>query len=79
MSLYGIQAGNGGIATVSIDGGPPVKVNTYTPAGTANGQIVYTSPQLTAGTHTVTVTNSGTADPRSSGTSVSLDSFTVSG
>ncbi|MFJ8045986.1 ricin-type beta-trefoil lectin domain protein [Kitasatospora sp. NPDC096147] len=79
LSLYGIQTGTGGIATVSVDGGAPVEVNTYTPAGTANGQIVWTGPQLAAGTQTVTVTNTGTADPRSTGTAVSLDSWTVSG
>jgi hypothetical protein len=79
ISLYGIQSSAGGVATVSIDGGAPVEISQYTPGATANGQIVYTSPRLAAGSHTVTVTNTGHADPRSSGTAVSLDSYTVSG
>ncbi|MEV7215556.1 RICIN domain-containing protein [Kitasatospora cineracea] len=78
ISLYGVQSSTGGTATVSIDGGAPVAIDLYTPGATANGQLVYTSPQLASGSHTVTVTNTGTADPRSTGTAVTLDSWTVS-
>ncbi|MFJ8045725.1 ricin-type beta-trefoil lectin domain protein [Kitasatospora sp. NPDC096147] len=78
LSLFGVQSGAAGIAKVSIDGGPAVEVDLYTPGATANGQRIYTSPQLAAGTHTVTVTRTGLADPRSTGTAITLDGYAVS-
>lgn len=74
---YASQAPDNGIASVSIDGGTPVEVNLYGPTKKL-GLPVYSSPNLGSGSHTVTVSVSGRADPRSTGTYVSLDKFGAS-
>ncbi|MEY9892475.1 hypothetical protein ABIA31_006152 [Catenulispora sp. MAP5-51] len=78
ISVFASQTSDNGIAAVSIDGGPAVNVNLYTPGSAVFGQLVFTSPRLTYGSHTVTITCTGQSDPRSSGTYVSLDSYTAS-
>ena len=77
ISIYASQTSANGIATVSIDGGPAVNVDLYTPGPDTYGQLVYTSPHLSGGSHTVTVTCTGQPDPRGGGSYISLDSYTV--
>ncbi|MFC9331227.1 ricin-type beta-trefoil lectin domain protein [Kitasatospora sp. NPDC057015] len=76
VTYYASQTADNGIASISIDGGTAVDVNLYAPTKTL-GLPVYTSPLLSAGSHTVVVSSTGRTDPRSSGTFVSLDAFSV--
>ncbi len=55
--LHGFKEPQGGIATVSVDGGPAVDVDYY--SATRALVPVFTTPELAGGTHTVTVTVSG--------------------
>ena len=79
ISVYASQTNLNGFASVSIDGGTAVPVDLYTPGSDSYGQLVYTSPRLSNGPHTVTITDAGQADPRGDGTYISLDSYTVAG
>lgn len=74
-SLSVIDAPDGGIASVSIDGASSVNVDTY--AATAVSGKAFTTPVMAAGTHTVVVTDTGTADPSSIGDVVSIDFATI--
>src|SRR5439155_866107 len=51
-----------GIATVSVDGGPATVIDLFAPTQQA-AQVVWTIGNLAPGTHTVTVTVQGTANP----------------
>jgi hypothetical protein len=57
---HGYRCEDCGTASVSIDGGPPQQVDTYEPnrpgAPWKFGAVVYSSPALTSGTHTFTLT-----------------------
>ncbi|MFF7994268.1 putative Ig domain-containing protein [Kitasatospora xanthocidica] len=76
LTYLASQTPDNGIAAVSVDGGDAVDVNLYAPSKKL-GTPVYTSPVLDPGTHTVTVTVTGRSDPRSTGSHVSVDAFTV--
>ncbi|MER5739633.1 ricin-type beta-trefoil lectin domain protein [Streptomyces sp. NPDC002262] len=76
LTLLASQTPDNGIATISVDGQPAVDVNLYAPVKKL-GTPVYTSPVLSAGTHTVRVTASGRADPRSTNSFISVDAFQV--
>jgi hypothetical protein len=65
-----------GIMTVSIDGGTPTSVDDYASTRLASG-VVWTSPTLASGTHTLTVTVTGTHDSSSSGSTIALDSVDI--
>jgi len=67
-----------GIAHVSVDGGAPVVVDLYTP-DTAFQQTVFSTGDIAAGFHTVTVTVTGTANAASADTFVGLDSAVITG
>ncbi|MCP3137945.1 Ig-like domain-containing protein [Pyxidicoccus xibeiensis] len=70
--LYGSAASHHGIASVSIDGGAAVDVDFY--ASTRQDQkLLWTSPQLSAGPHTLTVTVSGRKNTASSGYVINAD------
>jgi hypothetical protein len=77
IRLYSNELNTLGIAAVSVDGGPETMVDQYssTPLGDV---LVYTSPTLGAGTHTLKVRNTGTQDSSSSGTTITIDRFTIS-
>jgi hypothetical protein len=74
IKFYTGERSNRGIAALSIDGGPETNVDLYS-ATDAGDVLVYTSPVLTAGTHTLKVRVTGTHDANSSGTIVCIDRF----
>lgn len=77
--LFGQTATGGGLGTVSIDGGPPVQVDWYSgsfvlPAAIGN-LLLYTTPKLSPGTHTLTITALGTGNY--GGSYINLDRVAV--
>lgn len=54
INIFGLKGVFEGIANISIDGGQPARVDTYAPNDSITS--LYTSPQLTPGTHTLTIT-----------------------
>jgi hypothetical protein len=76
IKFYAGERSNRGIAAVSIDGGTETNVDLYS-ATDAGDVLVYTSPVLTAGTHTLKIRVTGTHDAKSSGTIVSIDRFDI--
>jgi hypothetical protein len=76
IRLYAAERNSRGIAAVSIDGGAETNVDMYA-AADAGDVLVYTSPALAAGTHTLRVRNTGTHNPNSTGTVVALDRFNI--
>jgi len=69
------QAVNRGIAEVTMDGGPKVRINQYSSA--THWQTARQFDGLKPGVHTLEVRVSGEKDPRSNGLFVDLDAFVV--
>ncbi|MCX6020600.1 MAG: chitobiase/beta-hexosaminidase C-terminal domain-containing protein [Chloroflexi bacterium] len=63
-----------GIATVSVDGGAPITVDLYSATSLPNS-IVYVTPAMTAGTHVIRVSPTGTRNVRSTGNRVDVDAI----
>ena len=61
-----------GIMTVSVDGGAAQTVDNYASSRNASG-VVWTSPVLAAGSHTITIVNTGNCNAASSGINIALD------
>ena len=61
-----------GIAAVSIDGGPETRVDLYR-SERRDKQAVWTSPVLTRGEHRITIRATGTRNPSSSGSTITVD------
>lgn len=78
MKLYATTNAHHGIAEVSIDGGEPVDVDLYSSDRTPQA-LVYTSPELSMGPHTITVTNSGRHNSAATGNTIVLDKAAISG
>lgn len=76
VDLYMARAPGHGIAAVSIDGGPETMVDLYA-AARADQVLVYTSPTLAAGPHTLRVRVTGTRHASSTGTFVIGDRVDV--
>lgn len=72
--LYGLLSNVGGYGTISVDGGAPVLVDFYMINGMGDS-LVYTTPVLADGSHTITVTATGTRS-ESSYTYVAVDRIT---
>jgi hypothetical protein len=72
IKFYIARRSNRGIAAVSIDGGPETLIDEYG-AQDAGNVLVYTSPVLSAGTHTFKVRNTGTHNASSTGFRVDID------
>jgi hypothetical protein len=72
IKLYVAERNNRGIAAVSIDGGPETTVDEYA-AQDAGDVLVYASPALGSGTHSLEVRNTGTHDAARSGTRADVD------
>ena len=76
VKVFTAKASNQGIAGISIDGGTETLVDTY--ASTRSDDVlIYTSPVLTAGQHTVKVRVTGTKNASSSGTIITADRIDV--
>jgi hypothetical protein len=72
VALYAVRDVDQGIMSLSVDGGAPVDVDDYAPARNASG-VVWTGPQLAAGAHTLTITNTGRRNAASSGNNIAID------
>jgi hypothetical protein len=72
IRLYTAVRDNRGFAAVSVDGRPETMVDMYAPADAGN-VLVYTSPALTAGAHTLKVRDTGVRDPAGTGTRIAID------
>jgi hypothetical protein len=72
------QASYLGIANVYLDGTKVSAVDLYAPANRFQ-QVVYTSPTLSSGTHTLRVERSGSKNEASSGRGIDIDAFVVAG
>jgi hypothetical protein len=73
VAWYGFKGPNHGIGKVAIDGGTQVTVDTYAATG-AVGKL-WEVNGLTPGTHTITVTSTGTKNTLSSATWVDVDAI----
>ncbi|ETA03263.1 hypothetical protein CcI6DRAFT_01227 [Frankia sp. CcI6] len=71
VNIYGAKGPIGGFSTIRLDGGQPVNVDTYAP--TSSITLFYSSDKLAAGTHTLTLTNTGQRNTSSQGNNVGFD------
>jgi hypothetical protein len=76
VALHAVKDVDQGIMDISVDGGSPTVVDDYSPTRIASG-VVWTSPTLSEGTHTLTITCTGTHDSSSSGNNIALDSVDI--
>ena len=76
LGLHAVNDVDQGYLTVSVDGGTPTTIDDYAPIRDASG-VVWASPILASGTHTITITATGTHDSHSSGNNIALDSVDV--
>ncbi len=76
IKLYGATSYNHGIAAVSIDNGPETYVDFYS-ASRADNVLVYTSPVLSQGQHTLKVRVTGTKNKNSRGYNITADRANV--
>lgn len=72
VTLYGARDPGHGMAEVSIDGKKKTLVDYYAPSR-QNQEAVYTSPSLRLGQHTLTLKLTGTKNPASRNTFVTVD------
>jgi hypothetical protein len=72
IRLYGAKANNHGIAAVRIDNGAEVNVDFYA-ATRSDNTLLWTSPMLAVGQHTLRVRVTGTRNPSSSGNPITAD------
>ena len=70
--LYGVVDTNEGIGDVSVDGGPATEIDFYAHSR-AGDSLVWQTPLLAPGTHTIKLTVSGTRNPQSSGNLIAPD------
>ncbi|WP_242424124.1 glycoside hydrolase family 26 protein [Frankia sp. EI5c] len=74
-NIYGVKGPDGGLATVSVDGGPTQSIDTYGPSPSIT--LLYSSERLAQGNHFITLTNLGQRNSSSSGFAVGLDRVEV--
>jgi len=72
VALHAVRDVDQGIMTVSVDGGAAQSVDNYAASRNASG-VVWTSPVLAAGSHTVTFVNTGNRNAASSGINIAID------
>ncbi|MCK9921010.1 endoglucanase [Frankia sp. AgPm24] len=77
ITVYGIRNPLSGFAAFSIDGGTPSTLDTYRDASAV--EVTYSSPQITPGTHTLTITNVHQRSGASSNFYVGFDRAVVGG
>jgi hypothetical protein len=76
VRLFGPRANLHGIAAVSIDGGPETMVDTYA-AVRADDVLLWNSPVLASGSHTLKVRVTGSNNPKSSNSYIVADRVDV--
>ncbi len=76
VALHAVRDVDQQIIAVSVDGGAESLVDDYAPARNASG-VVWTSPVLAAGQHTLRVRVTGTKHAASSGWNVAIDSADI--
>jgi hypothetical protein len=72
VALHAVRDVDQGIMSVAVDGGGAQNIDDYASIRNASG-IVWTSPVLASGTHTVTITNTGQRNGSSSGNNIAID------
>ncbi|WP_426518828.1 hypothetical protein ACPPVQ_03900 [Diaminobutyricibacter sp. McL0618] len=72
VDLYAAKASDQGVMLLSVDGGAPVTVDNYSASRNASA-LAWSSPTLTIGTHTLTITNTMTKNASSTGNNVAID------
>ena len=70
--LFGVRGPDEGIASVSIDGGTAIDVDAYTPIRTEDVPL-FTSTLLPSGTHTLTITVTGTKNASATNDYLTVD------
>ncbi len=78
LALLGLTRPDYGKAAVSIDGGEPQEIDLYS-SSVRYQQLLYSTGTLSDGTHTLRLSWTGTKNPASSGTRISLDALDVVG
>jgi hypothetical protein len=76
VAIHAVRDVDQGIMTISVDGGTPTTVDDYAATRLANG-VVWSSPTLASGSHSITITVTGTHNGSSSGSTIALDSIDV--
>jgi O-glycosyl hydrolase len=76
VELYGLRATKGGLATVVIDGTEVGVVDFYGKVRIGN-LLIWSSPALTPGEHTLTVIATGTGSEQASGVDIDIDRMLV--
>ena len=72
ISYHGVTASHHGIVAVSIDDGPETMIDLYRTTKTGD-VLLWTSPIMPRGSHTLRIRVTGTRNPASTGTGVTLD------
>jgi endoglucanase len=72
VQLYGAKDPSYGIAAISLDGGEELNADSYGAARQEN-TLLYTSPELPNGLHTLKVRVTGLSNPASTGARISID------
>ncbi len=78
LNLVAVKSLYSGKAWVSVDGGPKVAVDLYSPVKHYK-KTVFSTGFLTPGIHTVTISWSGLKNPYSKGTNINADAFDIIG
>jgi hypothetical protein len=76
VALHAVRDVDQGRMSLALDGGTPVTVDDWAPSRNASG-VVWTSPQLASGAHTLTITNTGAHNQASSGDNIAVDSADI--
>jgi hypothetical protein len=78
VALHAVRDVDQGIMSISVDGGAAQNVDDYAAARNASG-VVWTSPVLASGAHTITITNTGQRNASSSGNNIAIDRADITG
>lgn len=76
ISWVGYRGPDAGIATVSVDGGPAVEVDTYAAVFKLQ-EVLFTASGLADTEHTLTITATGRKNPAASAAKIFVDAFDV--
>jgi hypothetical protein len=78
VAIHGVKDADQGIAGISVDGGSVTYVDDYSPSRLAQATL-WSSSGLSPGTHTVTISVTGTKNSSSSNDIIALDDAVVNG